>query len=448
MNKENFQIIVYVAFGVLILTGFGSLALYGFLKKNEQTSSEGSAAAREREQIEVVVWGTLDADKAEPIFSNLQGGIEKGYHIVRYREKDSATIENEFTRAIAYNERVPDLLLLESAEVLALENKNTALAVIPFGYYPLMTTADYQKMFIQPADIFLRTGGYIALPMLADSMVLYYNEGLRRQYDLRQLPKVWKDFTEKKYQEIAKQYREDDKAIIPLGAYGNYTNAPYLFAALMLQAWELGTTAPPTTDLISFYTRFAALRSPVQTWNEAFLSARNMFIGNQLLFYPGFISEYRGLQRANPNIVIQTTALPQLSIDSAAAVPTKLYALAIPQKGQHKLPAYQVVFDVAAVLQQFPAKIFDAISLPPPVNNFDRGAMAMTATTETEAREIETFFNTITETEQVFLDTLHAGKNIAITPETKTVLLNTLKEVIIGTRTTEQGARTITKLFE
>ena len=52
------------------------------------------------------------------------------------------------------------------------------------------------------------------------------------------------------------------------------TNAPYLFAALMLQAQEFGTAAPPTKDLISFYTKFAALRSPVQTWSEAFLSAR------------------------------------------------------------------------------------------------------------------------------------------------------------------------------
>ena len=439
---------MYAAFGFLILVGFGSLALYGFLKKEGQTSEKARAAAKERERIEVVVWGTLDADKAEPVFSNLRGGSRKGYHEVHYIEKDTATIEDEFARAIAYNERVPDLLLLESTEVLAFDDKNTALDVIPFGYYPLMTVADYQKMFIPPTDIFLRAGGYIALPMLADSMVLYYNEGLRRQHDLRQLPKVWKDFTEKQYQEIAKQYRENDKAMAPLGAYGNYANAPYLFAALLLQAQEFGAGAPPVIDLVSFYTKFATLRSPVQTWNEGFLSARNMFIGNQMLFYPGFMSEYRGLQRANPNIVIQTTALPQLSGDSVAAVPTKLYALAIPQKGQYKVPAYRVVFDMAAVLQQFPTEIFGAISLPPPINGFDRDTMTKTVATNEDAEAVEQFFNAITNTEQVFLDTLYTGKNIRITPATRTALLNVLKEVTIGIRTAEQGAKAITALFE
>ena len=448
MNKKNFQIIVYAAFGFLILVGFGSLALYGFLKKEGQTSEEARAAAKERERIEVVVWGTLDADKAEPIFANLRGGSRKGYHEVHYIEKDTATIENEFARAIAYSERIPDLLLLESTEILAFEDKNTALTVIPFGYQPLMTTADYQRMFIPPADIFLRANGYIALPVLADSMVLYYNEGLRRQHDLRQLPKVWKDFTEKKYQDIAKRYREDDKAVVPLGAYGNYANAPYLFAALMLQAQAFGAGAPPTMDLLSFYAKFATLRSPVQTWNEGFLSARNMFIGNRMLFYPGFMSEYRGLQRANPNIVIQTTALPQLSGDSTATVPTKLYALAIPQKGQQLVPAYRVVFDVAAVLQQFPTEIFSAISLPPPINGFDRETLTRTVATNEDAAAVEQFFNAITNTEQVFIDTLYTGKNILITPATRTALLNTLKDVTIGTRTAGQGARTITALFK
>ena len=61
------------------------------------------------------------------------------------------------------------------------------------------------------------------------------------------------------------------QAVLPLGAYGNYANAPYLFMALMLQARASGSASLPVIDLISFYTRFATLRSPVQTWNEAFL---------------------------------------------------------------------------------------------------------------------------------------------------------------------------------
>ena len=446
MNKQNFQIVIYAVFGFLILVGFGSLALYGLLKKNEQSASEGSRSSQKRERIEVLVWGTLDADKADPIFKNLQGEAGR-YATVRYREKGADTIEGEFARAVAYDDRVPDLLLLESAELPAFE-RAAALETIPFGYYPIMTVADYQRTFIQTADIFLRPGGYIALPILADSLVLYYNEGLRRQHDLRQLPTVWKDFTEKEYQDIAKAYRKSDKAIIPFGAYGNYTNAPYLFAALMLQAREFGIAAPPTTDLISFYSNFASLRSPVQTWNESLLPARSMFIGNKLLFYPGFVSEYQDLQRANPNIVMQAAPLPQLSADSTTVVPTKIYTLAIPRKGKHVTPAHWVVFDVAAVLQQFPLEIFDAIAMPPPINGFDRETRAALAITDGEVDAIKAFFNTITATEKVFIDALFDSRNVPLVPEKRAAILTALKNVIIGVYTARQEARTIEELFK
>ena len=192
MNKQNFQIIIYVIFGLLVIVGFGSLALYGLLKKNEQSSSAGGQAPGKRERVEIIVWGTIDANKAEPLFRGLHGGAKKGYDTVQYREKNAETIADEFARAIAYDQRAPDLMLLESAEVLTLEN--TALRTIPFGYYPIVGTAEYQKVFTPSTHIFLRPDGYIALPIATDSLVLYYNEGLRRQRDLRQLPKTVERF--------------------------------------------------------------------------------------------------------------------------------------------------------------------------------------------------------------------------------------------------------------
>ncbi len=446
MNKQNFQIVTYVVFGFFVLVGFGSLALYGLLQKNEQATSSESGSAQNREHIEIIVWGTLDAGVANTILGRAQGGVAKGYDTVQYVKKSANAIESEYVRAVAYDERSPDMLLLESAEVLAFEH--TALKTIPFGHHPLTTVAGYQNLFIPPANIFLRPGGYIALPVVADSLVLYYNEGLRRQSNLRQLPKVWEDFTEKEYQEIAEAYRKTDKAIIPLGAYGNYANAPHLFATLILQAREFGTASPSTEDLITFYTRFVALRSPIQTWGETFLNARSMFVGNQLLFYPGFISEYQDLQRANPNIVIQVAPLPQLATNSVAVVPTKLYALAIPKKNRHLGPAHQVVFDVATTIQRFPTEIFQATSLPVPINNFDRASRLALTSTDEEARKIEAFFNATTTSDQVFIDTLFSSRSIPLSQGMISGTLNALKNVIIGIRTAKQEARVIETLFE
>lgn len=448
MNKQNFQILIYVVFGFFVLVGFGSLALFGLLQKNQQASSSGETpgSARDRARIEIVVWGTLETAIADPILKSAPGGPGRGYDTIRYIQKSPETIESEYTQAVAFDGRVPDILLLESAEVLAFDSR-AAVRTIPLGYPPLTTTADYQNLFIPAAHMFLRSSGYIALPIAADSLVLYYNEGLRRQSDLRQLPKVWENFTEKEYQDIAKKYRESGKAIVPFGAYDNYTNAPYLFTALHLQSQE--TSIPlPTEDLITFYTSFVALRSSVQTWSETFLSARNMFIGNNLLFYPGFISEYKDLQRANPNIVVQVAPLPQLTTDGIATVPTKLYALAIPQKSRNPGPAHQAVFNVAAAIHQVPTELFKATSLPAPINNFDRTTRVALARTQQEAREIEAFFNNSTTADQVFIDTLFSAGSMPLSQTARQSIRNTLKNVIIGTRTTKQGARDIDGLFE
>ena len=446
MNKQNFQIVIYVVFGFFILVGFGSLALYGLLQKDQQTETAESGQAQKRRGVEMVVWGTLETSIANPIFARVRGNAAKGYDTVRYVKKNPDIIESDYIRAVAYDERPPDMLLLESAEVLAFEQN--ALRTIPFGYRPLTTVAEYQNLFIPAADVFLRSNGYIALPVVADSMVLYYNEGLRRQNNLRQLPKVWGEMTEKEYQEISKEYRKTDKAIVPIGAYGNYANAPYLFAAFMLQAREFGTAAPPTEDLITFYTSFVALRSSVQTWSETSLNARDMFVGNRLLLYPGFTSEHRDLQRANPNIVVQVAPLPQLANDSTAVVPTKIYALAIPEKSRNLGPAYQVVFDTATAVQQFATDIFAATALPVPINNFDRASRLTLARTEEEARKIDSFFNAVTASEQVFIDTLFNSRSIPLSQEARAATLQSLKNVIVGVRTPKQEVKNIEPLFK
>ena len=97
------------------------------------------------------------------------------------------------------------------------------------------------------------------------------------------------------------------------------------------------------------------------------------------------------------------------------------------------------MFDVATVIQQFPIEIFKAIAVPPPINGFDRASKVAADTTEEEAREAEAFFNTVTVTERVFLDTLYTGRSVPLTPATKIILLDALKSVIIGTRTCRTG---------
>ena len=106
--------------------------------------------------LRCVVWGTLGADKANPIFLRLcKAERAKGYDTIRYIEKDAATLEDAFARAVAYDERVPDLPFIGVIRSACIRSMLLS-KVIPFGYYPLTARADYERTFIPAADVFLR----------------------------------------------------------------------------------------------------------------------------------------------------------------------------------------------------------------------------------------------------------------------------------------------------
>lgn len=443
MDKQNFQIILYVVFGFLIVVGFASLALYGHLKKNEASSSSASPVGStvKRSRVQVLVWGTLDAGKVEPVFRLLQGGTDKGYDTVRYVEKSPETIKDEYVEAIAYDGRVPDLFLLESGEVFDFE---PLLKTVPFGVYPLVSLADYQRTFIPAAGVFLRPGGYIALPLLSDGLVLYYNENLWLRDDVRVLPKVWSDFTADVFQRLIEKYRDTDEAVVPFGAYGNYANAPYVFSALMLQSKEAGYSVS-VKDILTFYTSFADPRSSVYSWSESFLNARSMFVGGRLLFYPGFVSEYKELRRANPNLVINVAPLPQLSADRAKVVPTKFYTLSIPKKGRLPGAAFNVMLDSALVAATAPQSIFDAVLLSPPIRGFGVGRKR--SDTAVDGGELSEAEKNVTDIEEVFTDSVFPGRSIPLSSDERVLLLRSVRDIVIGARPPEASVATVHSLF-
>ena len=487
MEKERFQIILYVVFGFLIVVGFGSLALYGQLKKNEKSppSSQADRPDQQRALVQVLVWGTLDAGSVNPVFRLLRGDANKGYDSVRYVEKDPESIEDEYVRVLAYDEQAPDLFILESGEVSDFESLLTAIS---FGQHPITSLAEYQQIFIPSAATFLRSdrygriAGYIALPFLLDSMVLYYNRNLQLQNNIRdyELPKLWSDFTNDAYQALIKKYKNTDTAVAPFGAYGNYANAPYLLAALVLQAKEAGGVS--VSDVLTFYTNFANARSSVYTWSEAFLKARNMFVGGRLLFYPGFASEYEGLRRGNPNMVVRAVPLPQLSAEHIQVVPARLYAFAVPEKSRQFNAAIRVAHDIAGIAADKPLRIFNAVLLPPPVRgrigtgpipcttndqcpsescDLDSGSCVLFPPGFRCSHDAQCLSNSCSAIrgtcdpvpqrvadEKVFIDSVFPSRGVSLSPGEQASLLESIRGVVTGVRTPSRVVETVQKLFQ
>ena len=414
MSKGNFQIILYVVFGFLVIVGFSSLALYGFLKKGESGQTSPT--------VDIELWGTLDEQEIQPIARQLSrlSGSDRVYANIFYTEKSSETIEQEYIESVAFG-TFPDLLLLDHATILRLRG---VFEPIPFSYFPL---ARYRQTFVESAGMFVTDRGYLAVPFLSDALVLYYNENIRLQSRLQFPPALWSDFTSEEYLDLFRKSNDSDRAVIPLGAYGNYAHAVDLFLSLLLQVRERegSLSEDALQDVLSFYTSFADSRFSTYAWNIALPDARDFFIDNRLLFYPGYIGEYHSLRRSNPNIVIRTAPLPQFSRESAPVTMATLYGFAIPKASKVPVASTEVIFDFLGVFYDKDNDVSELFSLPPAIQGYSPGTDADIA-------------------EKVFADTLFSSRSVDLSREDRARILETLRDVTVGVITPEEGAE---KLF-
>lgn len=441
---------VYVFFGILFLGGFLSLSIYGYLKKKEQETVDPTTVAPT-----ITIWGTLDGKYLRPIIKQLNSNKspERAYGSLSYHEKNPNTFRDEYIRATARG-RSPDLLLIDHPTLFTLGD---TIRLIPFSDFP---RRQYQEFFIPAAELLVHQNGYAAFPFLADTMVLYYNENLRLLAGIKEIPTTWSAFSNDFYTNLAKQYRSTDRSIIPFGAYSNYQNSVDLVSALFLQAKESGklqakesikrsgrrVTPEKVSSLegefytqsareaLDFYTRFANPRSSVYGWNVANKPARDLFIADDLIFYPGFVSEYQELRRANPNVVIRAAPLPQINPEGIPVTPAILYTLAIPFATSYPNlppesdPPLAVIYDLLGIFQDKMNDFSALFPIPPAVQGYypDESATAVMAT---------------------FIESLFPARAVPLLPSRRQQVTTTLQRVIVGSQSVSDGAATLQQLY-
>lgn len=420
MDENITKIVSYGIFGFLIVVGFSSMALFGYLQR--QKSQNSPAESAEAPAVVLVMWGTVDRDHVAPLLDQLQS--DRGYDDVLYVEKHIDAIENDYIRSVALNQQPPDLLLLESQEFSDLPSF-VSLYRVPFEY---LYRSLYEQSFTPASRVFIRPDGYEALPLFMDTMVLYYNENLRLQNNLRTLPTLWRHFSDETYEHITARYRDIGRSVIPLGSFGNYENAPYLFSALMLQAQH--ASGVKTDDLVDLYTSFSNPRSSVFTWSESFLAAQDMFSGGRLLFYPGFVSEYDDLRHVNPNIVVGVSPLPQISdaVDTIEVVPARLYGVSVLRRSATLSAALQLAMDLNNFVRVNPEHVFAQSSLLPAVRKFDVAADSTSA-------------------EKVFADSVFLGRTVPFSEKDRSSLAYVLRDIVLGVVDIHRGVRSIDQIF-
>lgn len=337
-------------FQIVLLGIFGAVAVAGVLIFALAVGGGNSGAVGP-----VRIWGTLDqAAFAAVIRAAAEGNTDLSQ--VSYEQKDEATYADDITAALASGSG-PDLFLIRQDQAYA----QSALVIpIPFSS---LSESQFKDTFIDGADPFIAASGLIAVPLMADPLVLYWNKDILATAGYAKPPTYWDELYP---MAVAVTKRSDlgkiERATIALGEYQNISNAKDILSTMIMQAGGTITTrdsggrlvpslAPragdagqSTVTALRFYTEFSDPSKGDYTWNRSMQEARQSFIAGTSALYIGYASEEALIARLNPNLNFSVSGMPQIRNAAASITTGRVYGFAIPRTSTNPTGALTAAF--------------------------------------------------------------------------------------------------------
>ncbi|PIR82638.1 hypothetical protein COU20_01180, partial [Candidatus Kaiserbacteria bacterium CG10_big_fil_rev_8_21_14_0_10_59_10] len=262
---------------------------------------------------------------------------------VSYTQMREETFGRELTDALASGAG-PDLVLLRSDEAT-----REAPKLLPIAYEEL-SREQFQNTFVAAADPFLGTDGVLAVPLVVDPLVLFWNRDMLASAGFSQPPRYWDEL----YSVATAATRRSEtnsieKSTIAFGEYANVDHAKDILAMLILQAGgsvtardstgrlrpalmpRAGEGQHPTESALRFYVEFSNPAREHYTWNRSLQSSRARFAAGDLALYVGYASEEPLLRRMNPNLNLGAAPMPQIRTADTAVTGAHTYGFAVPR---------------------------------------------------------------------------------------------------------------------
>lgn len=364
--KSSFQTIILVIF----IAAFAAAILIfsGIIKVGSSSSSEEVTGS-------VVIWGVYPADSIQPYIDNLN--ITNNNIVITYVQKNPDTLSQELTAALA-DAVQPDIVISNSEEFFSIRNRTY---VFPFESYPERT---FRDTYVDGASLFLSPEGVLALPLLVDPLVVYYNKDLLAGQNYVVPPTTWSGLT----QSISRFVKRDSRGVItqtalPLGEQSNITNFKEILSLLFLQTGNPITTldqttnryqsvlipfdgleeVPPTLQALLFFTNFSNPTNTLFSWTRTLPSDLDMFLSGRSAFYIGKASELFTIQSRNPNLNFDVTSMFQPDEVVRPTTYGSFSSVAIVRTTRNFQAAYIVAGQLSS--QDFVSFISGALSLPP-----------------------------------------------------------------------------------
>jgi ABC-type glycerol-3-phosphate transport system substrate-binding protein len=273
---------------------------------------------------------------------------------VDYSEIDPANFRKQFIEELARG-KGPDAILIPQQEIMGYYDK---VIEIP---NTLLTQRDFQNTFIPQADLYLTSTGVIALPLIVDPLVMYWNRTMFTNAGIAKYPQYWDEFID-----IGKKINVKDsnsnirRSAIALGEFKNINHAREILSTLFLQAANhitlksegvlqssLGDSNFSGSKLsipaLSFYTQFSNPRDSQYSWNRSLPSSKSSFLSGSLATYFGLTSELSDLREKNPNIDYDVAPLPQARNGKVRTTFGNMYGLSIVRSTLSSSNTYTII---------------------------------------------------------------------------------------------------------
>lgn len=306
---SNFRIALTAIFAAFIIIGIITFSLF-------RGGSSGS-------QEQITLWGTAP----ESVFSSYIKAVnsKKGSSAkvnVNYVVKEIESFDREFIEALASGSG-PDAILLSQDQILRYKDK---IYPIPYG---TISERAFKDTFIEEGELYLSSGGIIALPFSIDPLVMYWNRDIFTDVLLPQPPAYWDELFSlaDKVTEVESNL-DIKRSAISFGEFSNVLNAKEILSLLILQAGnpivkfdkgrpvsvlkdQLGFSIPPSEAALRFYTEFSNPSKKAYSWNRSLPQTLSYFLSGDLALYFGFASELNDIKMKNPNLNFDVAVVPQ-----------------------------------------------------------------------------------------------------------------------------------------
>jgi ABC-type glycerol-3-phosphate transport system substrate-binding protein len=360
MKSSVFQVVLISVFGAIAVAG---VLIFAFAVGGGGANSVGT----------VRIWGTFNEAAVAAVLRQFAEN-NPTLSQVTYEQKDPATYERDVTQALASGTG-PDLFIMRHDYAF----QQSALVIpIPFDS---LSENQFRSTFVDAALPYLASEGVVAVPLLADPLVLYWNRDMLATAGFAKPPVYWDEV----YPMALAITRRDDsgriqRSAIAFGEYENIANAKDILSLLIMQAGgriterdsagnliaalspKAGDVSQSSLSALRFYTEFADPSKGDYSWNRSLPDAREAFAAGDVALYVGYASEQPLMERINPNLNFAVSPVPQVR-DARATINTgRVYGLAIPRVSTNPAGALTVAFTL--VSNEISKTLSTAVGIP------------------------------------------------------------------------------------